>query len=67
MKKADWSLTREEWYHEECNKILYDKEVDLMIEDDEVYLKSADKNTLLVRITKSKTMWYEIWLKLKDN
>lgn len=65
VKKANWSFKREEWYQKECNKYLFDKQMDLTMSDDAVYLKSADKEELLLHIAKPKSMWYEIWLRLK--
>jgi hypothetical protein len=66
LKKSHGSLTPEEWYQKQCSKILFDKRLDLKIDYDIVYLKSANEEELLLQVTKLKKMWYEIWLKLKD-
>lgn len=64
-EKAEWSLTREDWYKSECNKMLFDKKMTLTIDENTVYLKSADKEELLLEITQPKKMWFEIWSRLK--
>jgi hypothetical protein len=66
LKKSHWSLTPEQWYEKECSKILYDKQLELEIDYDVVYLKSAGGEEFLLRITQLKKAWYEIWKKLKD-
>jgi hypothetical protein len=66
LSKAEWSGTREEWYKKECEKILFDRKLQLHKEDDRVYLDAATSKTLLTTILKPKTEWYETWLKLKD-
>ncbi|WP_428330551.1 hypothetical protein [Mucilaginibacter sp.] len=67
VEKANWSSTREEWYQEECNKILFEKQSSITINDNAVYLESPNNTEHLLHITKPKTKWYEIWLKLKNN
>jgi hypothetical protein len=66
VDKANWSLTREQWYQKECDKILFDNESNIRVNDSDVYLRSTDKEELFLQITKPKTTWYEIWLKLKN-
>jgi hypothetical protein len=66
VKNAIWSVTRKESYQKMCNKIIFDNKIELTMSDDAVYLKLTDKEKLLLHITNPKTMWYEIWLKLKD-
>ncbi len=39
--------------------------MELVIDDNKVYLTSEKGRNLLLEITKPKTMWYEIWLQLK--
>ncbi len=65
LDKAQWSHTREEQYQKYCDEILYGTNSKLVINEDKVYLKSEDEETFLLEIDKSKSMWYEIWLKLK--
>jgi hypothetical protein len=65
LDKAKWSNTREEQYQKYCDEILFGTNSKIVINEDNVYLKFEDMETLLLKIDKSKSMWYEIWLKLK--
>jgi len=66
VEKANWSSTRDEWYQEESNKILFDRQMNIKISDNNIYLQSSTKEEFFLQISKPKTMWYEIWLKLKN-
>jgi hypothetical protein len=66
LSKAQWSHSREEQYRKFCDEILFKKHVELSIRDDQVYLKSENQETFLLKIDKKKSLWYEIWLKLKN-
>jgi hypothetical protein len=66
LRKANWSETREGHYLESCNQILFDRRMQLVIGEVEVFLLSGEQQTFLLEINKPKRMWYEIWLKLKD-
>ncbi|QKJ30647.1 hypothetical protein HQ865_13080 [Mucilaginibacter mali] len=63
---AEWSKTREGHYEQFCDEILYRRGFKLDIDNDQVYLISTEMRTLLLKINKRKTQWYEIWLKLKE-
>jgi hypothetical protein len=65
LRKANWSETREVSYKEYCDKILFDRHQKLVIDDNRVYLKSAEGERLLLEIIEPKSTWYEIWLQLK--
>jgi hypothetical protein len=65
LNKAHWSETREKGYQEFCDQILFDKKLEIRINGDEVYLKSADEERLFMIISKPKSTWYEIWVQLK--
>ena len=65
LDKAHWTNTREEQYRNDCDEILFVINSELIIKTDIVYLKSENQETFLLKIDKSKSMWYDIWLKLK--
>lgn len=66
LRKAEWTKTREIWYRKEAEKMLFERELTLSVEDDEVYLTLEDIKAQFLTITKPKATWYEIWLKLKS-
>lgn len=66
VSKANWSEIRESDYNEYCDQILFDKKLQLVINDNEVYIKSDNEEIFLLKISKPKSMWYEIWLQLKS-
>jgi hypothetical protein len=66
VKKAEWSGTREEHYRKECEEMLFHRNLKLHTEGDHIYLKSENFQTFLTTILKPKTLWYEIWLKLRE-
>jgi len=65
-RKAKWSETREQDYLEACNQILFERKAELFIDEPNVYLKTDCTKDFLLTIAKPKTMWYEIWYRLKD-
>ena len=65
INKAEWSYTREEEYRKECEAILLKTNSELIFSGDEIYLKSETQQIFLLKIDKSKSKWYETWLKLK--
>jgi uncharacterized protein YueI len=66
QKSAEYSISRAEWYRQQCDEILYQKGIDLQMDEQRVYIKINEQKTLLLNITNPKTMWFEIWLKLTD-
>jgi hypothetical protein len=60
-------LTRlnEKKYRKDCEDILLNNRQELLFDDNKVYLKSSEEKVLLMLVDKPKSMWYEIWLKLK--
>jgi hypothetical protein len=65
LDKAEWSETREQLYQKDCEDILLNNGQVLLFDDNKVYLKSGEEKALLMHVDKPKSMWYEIWLKLK--
>lgn len=65
LYKAEWSKTREEEYRKDCEDILLKKAQEILLDDNKVYLKSSEGKSLLMHVDKPKSIWYEIWLKLK--
>jgi hypothetical protein len=65
-KAAEYSIKRAEMYRQQCDEILYRDGIELQIEDRRVYVNRSGQKTLLLEITNPKTMWFEIWIKLKD-
>ena len=63
--KAEWTPEREEDYYKMCNDLLYNMQQTIRIEERKVFIRVDDVETLLLEILKPKSMWYEIWLKLK--
>ena len=66
LHAAEHSINRAEWYRQQCDEILYRKEIELEIDELQVYVNEKEQKTLLVEITNQKTMWFEIWRKLAD-
>ena len=66
IDKAEWSEKRSESYREYCEKILYDKGLELSINGTVVHITVNKNKTVLFEITSPKSMWFEIWLKLRD-
>jgi hypothetical protein len=66
LKAAEYSIDRAEWYKQQCDEILYQKRIELQIDEPKVYVKGKEQKTLLLEITNPKTMWFEIWRKLAD-
>jgi hypothetical protein len=66
LKKADWSIKREEQYRKNCEDILYKNGKEIFIAGTEVYLVSQGIKTFFISIDKPRSMWYEVWLKLRD-
>jgi len=66
QKAAEYSIERAEWYRQQCDEILFQKGIELQIDDLNVYVKQNDQRTLLLEIANPKTMWFEIWLKLAE-
>ena len=64
IDKAEWGLEREEWYRNEGERIAFISNAELLIIHDSVYVKTDKTQTLLCEPTKTKTLWYETWLKL---
>ncbi|NNV58024.1 hypothetical protein [Limnovirga soli] len=65
LDKAQWTNTREEQYRKACDEILFVINSELIIKTDKVYLKTENHEIFLLKIDKSKSMWYELWLILK--
>jgi len=63
--KAEWTESREEEYRKYCDEILFNKKLELIIKGNGIYLKSENKEVILLKVDKPKSMWFEIWLKLK--
>lgn len=67
IDKAKLTQSREGWYKEECEKILFRAKSEILVEDERVYLIVKEKKEQLLEITSPKTKWFEIWLKLKNS
>ena len=65
LEKAEWSETREKQYQQDCENMLLNNGQELLFDENKVYLKSGKEKILLMHVDKPKSMWYEIWLKLK--
>ena len=65
LKKANWTHEREGHYLKACEDLLFERNEELVIAGDEIYLKSGNIETLLLKVYKQKSIWYETWLKLK--
>lgn len=65
IHKAGWTNTREEQYRKDCDKLLSGINAKLLIRKDKVYLQYENREILFLEIGRPKSMWYEIWLKLK--
>jgi hypothetical protein len=65
LSKANWSETREAYYHKDCDELLFDRKLEIAIIGIEVYLKPEGGEKLLLQIRKPKAMWYETWFRLK--
>ena len=48
-----------------CNKLAYDYKLDLIIDQDTVYIVRNNEKTELVKPNRHKTFWFETWLRLK--
>jgi hypothetical protein len=66
IEKAGWSKTREVWYKTECESILAARRQQIVIEEKNVVLISHEGKSILMQIEKLKTMWYDVWLRLKS-
>lgn len=66
VDSAEWSIERAESYRKMCDEILYRNDWLLIIEEQKVYVQTADEKILLAGITQPKTIWFETWLKLRE-
>ena len=62
---SEWTSERENSYYEMCNKLAYDYKLDLIIDQDTVYIVRNNEKTELVKPNRHKTFWFETWLRLK--
>ena len=65
MKRSSWYPAKEDYFKKECNQILYQRNLQLIFNESEVYFKSEKEEGLLLIIEKPKRTWYEIWKKLR--
>ena len=66
IEAAKWSVKRSDLYKRECEEILYKSNCNLQIDGSNVYIQSNNQMKFLVQITNSKTMWFEVWVKLAN-
>jgi hypothetical protein len=66
IEKAEWSNERENFYKQDCSDIVFSFGDGLRVEDDTVYINKNGVEIKLEKPLKSKTFWYETWLKLKS-
>lgn len=66
VKFANWSKTKEAWYKQECDEILYRAKFEIILDNDLVFIVADNQKILLLTIVNQKTKWFQIWLKLRD-
>ena len=67
VKFANWTKTREEWYKKECDEILYRTKSKIIIDNVSVFKLKDNNKMLLLTIDNPKMVWFQIWLKLRDD
>ena len=65
QSKAEWAKTREVLYRKDCEEILLKRNLEILFDDNIVYIKSREGKSFLMEVDQPKSMWYNIWLKLK--
>ena len=66
VKFANYTKTREEWYKNECDEILFRTKSKIIIDDTEVFKVTNIQKNYVLTIDNPKTAWFQIWLKLRD-
>jgi hypothetical protein len=66
VDKAEWSDTREEQYRKDCQNIVFKFGDTFDNVDGTVYITQNDVRIEIAKPNKTKSFWYETWLKLKD-
>ncbi len=65
LDKAEWSNEREETYKKLCEQKIAFSNSEFSIINNIVYIITENKHTRICKPTKTKTLWYETWLKLE--
>ncbi len=55
-------MERESNYHEMCNKLVYDHKLELIIDQETVYIVRNNEKSELFKPDRHKTFWFETWL-----
>jgi hypothetical protein len=66
VKFANYTKEREEWYKKECEEIIFSTKSQIIMEEDKVFIMLNDQKTQLLTIDNPKSIWFQIWLKLRE-